>query len=112
MFIFRHQNVGHNYNIKAANKSSENVAKFTSLHLGTTITTQKIAFMKKLGPCSIPGMLATFRLSRNVVIIIIIIIIIIKPTETCHGYYKTESLNRFIDLSKLPFPLVKGKAIP
>jgi hypothetical protein len=63
--------------------------------------------MKKLGPCSILGMLATSRLSRNV-----IIIIIIKSTETCHGYYKTESLNRFINLSKLSFPLVNGKGIP
>jgi hypothetical protein len=38
--------------------------------------------------------------------------IIIKPNETRHGYYKTKSLNRFIDLSKLQFPLVTGKAIP
>jgi hypothetical protein len=36
MIMSRHQNSGQNYNIRIANESSENVAKF--IYLGTTLT--------------------------------------------------------------------------
>jgi hypothetical protein len=38
MLLSRHQNAGQNRNIKIANRSSENVAKFK--HLGLTVTNQ------------------------------------------------------------------------
>jgi hypothetical protein len=40
MLLSRHQNVGLNYDIKIANRSFENVAKFR--YLGTTITNQNL----------------------------------------------------------------------
>jgi hypothetical protein len=38
MFLFRHQNVGHNHDLKVANRSFENVSQFK--YLGTTVTNQ------------------------------------------------------------------------
>jgi hypothetical protein len=38
MIMFRHSNSGHNQNIRIANESFENVAKFK--YLGTTLTSQ------------------------------------------------------------------------
>jgi hypothetical protein len=38
--VYRHQNVGHNRDIKIANRSFENVSQFK--YLGTTVTNQNL----------------------------------------------------------------------
>jgi hypothetical protein len=63
MWLFRHQNVGQNRDIKIANRSFENVSQFK--YLGTTVTNQNLIEDKLIGH-SILVMLVTIRSRTSV----------------------------------------------